>query len=91
MRDDEESSDIGALWEQALNRYYADTGTDIKSLPQKTWSVAAIMNDQERQVKEFTDWRHNKGAVDKLRSAISRNSDIIQSVAQHLTDAASAV
>ena len=91
MRDDEESSNIWALCEQALNSYYVDTGTDIKGLPQKTWSVAVMMDDQERQMKEFTACRHNKGVVDKLRSAIGRNSDIIQSVAQILASAASAV
>lgn len=72
MRDGQESLDVGTLWKQALNKYYEDSGVNIKTLPQITWNISAIMEDQERQVKEFTSWRHNKGLLDKLRCAIGR-------------------
>jgi hypothetical protein len=99
---DEEASDIGALWEQALNQYfldtkdvledyYVDTGKNTKSLPQRTWKVSSIINDQEQQLEDFRTYRHNQGVVDKLRSVVRRNSDIIQSVAQLVSEAASAV
>jgi hypothetical protein len=102
MIDDEEASDIGALWEQALNQYfldtkdvlkdyYVDTGKNTKSLPQRTCKVSSIINDQEQQLKDFHTYRHNKGVVDKLRSLVRRNSDIIQNVAQLVSEAASSV
>lgn len=86
-----EPSDIGDVWEQALDKYYRDTGINVKSLPQTTWNISTMKNDQERQVTEFSKWRHNKGVVDKFRSAISRNSDIIQAVAKNVANAASTV
>ena len=102
MIDDNKTSDIGALWEQALNQYfldtkdvfkdyYVDTGKNTKSLLQRTWKVSSIINDQEQQLEDFCIYRHNKGFVDKVRSLVRRNSDIIQSVAQLVSEAASSV
>ncbi|PVH82345.1 hypothetical protein DL98DRAFT_570587 [Cadophora sp. DSE1049] len=85
---DQEDSDIGAVWEEALDKYCKDTGTNIKYLPQMKWDIAAIKADQERQVDSFNKYRHNKGLTDKFRSAISRNSDVIQSIAENVANAA---
>ena len=88
---DQEDSDIGAVWEEALDKYCKDTGTNIKYLPQMKWTIAAIKADQERQIDSFNKYRHNKGLTDKFRSAISRNSDVIQSVAENVANAAATV
>jgi hypothetical protein len=88
---DQDESDIGRVWEDALDKYCKDTGTNIKHLPQMKWNVSAIIGEQERQVETFNKYRHNKGVVDKFRTAISRNSDVIQSVANNVANAASSV
>jgi hypothetical protein len=46
--------------------------------------------DQQRQLENFTVFRHNKGKLDKFRTLISSNADIIQGVAKHVADAVSA-
>lgn len=88
---DKEESDIGRVWEDALDKYYKDTGTNIKHLPQMQWNVSAIRDEQERQVEAFNRYRHNQGLVDKFRTAISRNSKVILSVTKLVTNAASSV
>lgn len=45
--------------------------------------------DQQRQLESFKGFRHDKGKLDKLRTVISNNADIIQGVAKHVADAAS--
>ncbi|KAF8860934.1 hypothetical protein BDZ45DRAFT_293513 [Acephala macrosclerotiorum] len=86
---DQDATDIGRAWEDALDKYCKDTGTNIKYLPQMKWSVSAIVNEQQRQVETFNSYRHNKGLTDRLRSMISKNSDVIQSVANNIANSAS--
>ena len=88
---DQEDSDIGAVWEEALDKNCKDTETNIKYLPQMKWDIAAIKADQERQVDSFNKYRHNKGLTDKFWSAISRNSDVIQWIAENVANAAATV
>lgn len=46
--------------------------------------------DQQRQLENFKVFRHDKGKLDKFRTMISSNADIIQGVAKSVADAASA-
>lgn len=46
--------------------------------------------EQQHQLETFKKFRHDKGKLDKFRSLISSNADIIQGVAKHVADAASA-
>ena len=52
-------------------------------------NMGLILAEQDRQVLLFSQFRHNKGKVDKLRSLVSSNAKIIQSVAGHVANAAS--
>lgn len=88
---DQDASDIGRAWEDALDKYCKDTGTNIKYLPQMKWNVDAIMGEQQRQVETFNKYRHNKGMTDKFRTLISKNSNVIQAVANNVANSASAV
>jgi hypothetical protein len=89
---DEDTTDIGRLWQDALDRYCKDIGTNAAQyLPQTKWSISAIVADQQRQVETFNKYRHNKGLTDRFRSVISKNSDVIQSVADNVANAASSV
>jgi len=46
--------------------------------------------EQQHQLETFKTFRHDKGKLDKFRTMISSNADIIQGVAQHVAGAASA-
>lgn len=87
---DDLESDIGILWQDALNKYAKESdGTDLRSLDSSRWNMNVILAEQDRQVTLFTEFRHNKGKLDKLRSLVARNSAMIQSVAGSVVNAAS--
>lgn len=85
-----ESTDIADLWGDALSDYYKTTGQDLKTLPRFT-SVSDIMDDAQLKNDLFDAFRHDKGKVDKLRSAVSRNSDLVMKGAEYIAQAATPV
>ncbi len=86
----DEVTDLGALWEQALNDYYTESGgTDLRGSDSSRWNMGRILGEQEDQLQLFSQYRHDKGRVDKLRTLVSQNSAIIQNVASHVANAAS--
>lgn len=52
--------------------------------------TSCFQEHQERQLASFAVFRHNKGKLDKFRTLISRNADIIQRIATSVVDAACA-
>lgn len=84
-----EETDLGTLWQEALIKYYEESGTDLRNLPASRLNITHIKAEQEQQLRLFSDYRHDKGKVDKLRSLVAQNSDIIISVATHIATAAS--
>lgn len=82
-----ESTDIASLWTDALKSYYVTTGQDLRTLPRFT-SVNDIMNDAQLKNDLFDNFRHDKGKVDRLRSAVTRNSDLVMKGAEYIAQAA---
>lgn len=82
-----ESTDIAQLWSEALKSYYVTTGQDLRTLPRFT-SVDAILSDSQLKNDLFDNFRHDKGKVDKLRSAVTRNSDLVMKSAEYIAQAA---
>lgn len=80
-------SDVGAIWEEALRKYRETAKIDL--VADSKWNILSIMEEQARQVQLFSQYRHDKGKVDKLRSFLSRNSNIVQSLAEQVANAAS--
>jgi hypothetical protein len=58
---DNGSSDVGAVWKQALDDYVKECGIDLRTATQAQWNITTIVKDQEQQVSSFTAWRHNRG------------------------------
>jgi hypothetical protein len=85
-----EETDLGPLWEEALIKYYEECGTDLRSLPASRLNAAHIKAEQEHQLLLFNEYRHDKGKLDKLRSLVAQNSNIVINVATHIANAASA-
>jgi len=85
----DQTSDLGALWQQALQNYKDKCGVDLSSTGRDKWNMSTIEAEQARQLDLFSKFRHDKGLTDKLRSLVGRNTKIIQSVATHVANAAS--
>ena len=86
---DTEGTDLGTLWQEALNKYYEESGTDLRNLPVSQLDMNHIRAEQEHQLSLFSNYRHDKGKLDKLRTLVSKNSSIVTSVATHIANAAS--
>ncbi|ORY68463.1 uncharacterized protein BCR38DRAFT_481948 [Pseudomassariella vexata] len=81
---DGDTSDVGALWRQALDNYQSESGLGMRNTTQIQWSIDAIKNDQEKEVTAFRKYRHNQSRVDKIRTMFVRNADIISIIASML-------
>lgn len=86
----EKGTDIALLWEEALDKYNGLAKVDIRALLANKKSVSSIVMEQQHQLESFGAYRHDKGKLDKLRSFISSNADIIQGAATQVASAASA-
>jgi hypothetical protein len=95
MKDEEESSDIGALWKEALEQHRKESklkpDVERQMMQQMSWDVSSIIQEQNRQLELFSKARHPGTMLDKLRSAVGRNSAIIVGVANQVGNAASSV
>ena len=85
-----EESDLGTMWQEALIKYYEESGTDLRALPAARLDYHHIKAEQDHQLLLFSEYRHDKGKLDKLRSIVASNSEIVLGVASHIANAASA-
>lgn len=83
-------TNIARIWEEALDNYNGVAKVDIRALLSNKKSASSIVMEQKRQLDCFRAYRHDEGKLDKLRSFISSNADIIQDAASLVTSAASA-
>jgi hypothetical protein len=84
-----DDTDVGTLWQEALIKYHEECGTDLQAMPLSRRNLTHIKAEQDRQLLLFSEYRHDKGKLDRLRNLISTNSDIVLSVASHIATAAS--
>jgi hypothetical protein len=95
MKEEDESSDIGALWKEALEKHKKESkikpDVERKMMQQMSWDVSSILQEQNRQLEVFSKARHSGTMFDKLRSAVGRNSEIIVGVATQVGNAGSSV
>jgi len=89
MAQTEDQSDITALWDAALNGYTEASKIDIRSILTSKKSVTLILMQQQHELENFKQFRHNKGKVDRLRSLVSFSADHIQCVTTQIASAAS--
>lgn len=81
--------DIARIWEEALVNYNGVAKVDIRALLSNKKSVSSIVMEQQRHPDSFRAYRHDEGKLDKLRSFISSNADIVQDAASMVASAAS--
>lgn len=82
-------SDVSLLWQRALDKYQESTGKDLEEVPRFT-RVEDIFKDAELQQGTFNKFRHNGEMVDRLRSSVARNVNVLQSL-QFVVDGAALV
>lgn len=89
MGQTEARSDIGALWDEALNTYAETSNVPIRSIVASHKNVVAILIQQQHELDTFKQFRHNKGKLDKLQTLFASNADYVQAAAKQIAGAAS--
>ncbi|RMZ72366.1 ankyrin repeat [Pyrenophora seminiperda CCB06] len=92
----ESSTDIGAIWSAAVERYEATTNKKVQSLDRPK-SVDEILVDFQYKEKTFTNRRHDGSRLDKFRTLLRRGlapiamwGDIISNATKTTANAVSA-
>lgn len=91
LSDSPSTSDVGALWIRALEKYKRLTKIDLREMPEKDWALKSILKQQEEGLLAFKNVRHNGGKVDSFRTWITSNSDIIQNIVGAAVEATESV
>lgn len=74
----EDASDLAELWQKALDDFQGSTKLDLKAMRFK--SMEEAMESADQQAKKFNKFRHNDGKVDKVRSALGDNLELIEKI-----------
>lgn len=77
-----DTTDLGALWTNAVKDYMKKTGNNLDHLQAR--SISDVINVTEGSLKAFGGFRHDDGKVDNVRSAFSRQLEDIQKVVSGL-------
>lgn len=72
-----ESTDLTDLWQKAMAEYTESVGQDIRELPHYN-NITDVMSDAQLHAEHFNSFRHPPGSVNKLRTRLNRQVDIIQ-------------
>ncbi|MCJ1237449.1 hypothetical protein MMC14_005434 [Varicellaria rhodocarpa] len=81
-------SDLGALWSQGMDEFTIKTGVNLK-LPHYNVMNEA-MTGANKQLDDFSKFRHNEGKLHRVRSAFGRHLTDIQKATVVIQTAASA-
>lgn len=73
------TSDVGLIWESAVDRYQAITGEQIQQLA-RAKSVAQILEDIDDNEARFKIHRHDGTKLDRFRTLVSQSLSPIQFV-----------
>lgn len=72
-------SDIASLWNEAVADFKDSThGIDLSKWQFKSMDEA--MANARQEANKFDNFRHDKGKVDKVRTAFGKNIDLIQKI-----------
>ncbi len=85
--DKETASDLATLWQDALRDYCVTAGLEFREMKIYN-SLKDILGDRDVE-QNFLAFRHNNGKIDKMRSCISKSTDLILTTAEHIAGAAS--
>ncbi|KAK1502869.1 hypothetical protein CTAM01_04858 [Colletotrichum tamarilloi] len=79
-----DNRDISDLWQEALKNYKGIVGFDLQRSFDNVQDMIKFAN---QEMERFHDYRHNKGKVDRLRSAFASSLGYVETAAQILVPA----
>jgi hypothetical protein len=93
----EAATDVAHLWQQALDKWQADTKEfknklykeDVERL-ETVKTVEDVVTYISETRSEFIHWRHDKSKLDNFRTLVKNNLRYVQAIGQVVSDAASA-
>ncbi len=84
------TTDIGAIWRAAIDRYEAITMVKIETLDGAN-NVDEILDEIHERGTKFKAYRHDGSKSDKFRSLLSKSLDPIEKLSSIVASAASTV
>lgn len=76
---------LGDLWVAAMSKYQGIMGFKLE---RKYENLADITAAGTLEMENFHKWRHNQGKVDRLRTLLSQNPELVELGTQQLVSAA---
>jgi hypothetical protein len=90
MAFEEATTDVGEIWQSAVSRYEKITGVEISSMTPAR-NIDDVLGFTQERSAVFGHFRHNKGKLDKFRTAVGNSMGPIEKVGNCLASAASLV
>jgi ankyrin repeat domain-containing protein 50 len=84
------TTDVGAIWNEAINRYEDITKVKIESMTPAS-NVDAVMSEIRKRETTFQGYRHDGTKLDRFRTLVSKSLRPIEQVGSIVASAASAV
>ena len=84
------TTDLGAIWQEAVDQYEDATKVTIASLPPIS-NLNMVLNEIRTRETAFRSHRHNGSRLDKFRSLVSKSSKPIEVIGSMIASSASTV
>jgi hypothetical protein len=84
------TTDVGAIWKEAIDRYEEITKVKIESLTRAS-NVDEVLSETRKRKTLFQSYRHGETKLDKFRTLVSKSLSPIDKVGSMVASAASAV
>jgi hypothetical protein len=84
------TTDVGAIWREAIDRYEEITKVEIESLPRAS-NIDEVISETQKRDSTFRGYRHDETKLDKFRTLVKKSLSPIGKVGNMVASAASAV
>jgi fungal STAND N-terminal Goodbye domain len=84
------TSDIGAIWKEAIDRYQEIANVKVESLTRAV-NVDGVLTETHKKEAMFKGYRHDETKLDRFRALVSRSLSPIEKVGGIVASAASVV
>lgn len=85
-----DTTDIGAIWKEAIDRYEETTKVKIGSLTRAN-TVDEVLSEIHKREAMFQGYRHDENKLDKFRTLVSKSLSPIEKLSSIVASAALAV
>lgn len=78
QKPEDDTSDLAALWNNAVSTFKDRTGKDLQFPPYR--NIGDAVKGADIRAEKFKEFRHDKGKSDKVRSVFSENLVAIERI-----------